>query len=69
MAAAMQAAIARLREDDRDCLTMRYLNGLPVAEVAEHLGRTETAAQKLCLRALDRLREAYRAVVGEHSSR
>jgi RNA polymerase sigma-70 factor (ECF subfamily) len=69
MAAAMQEAIGRLREDDRECLTMRYLNGLPVADVAEHLGRTETAAQKLCLRAVERLREAYRAVIGDHGGR
>jgi RNA polymerase sigma-70 factor (ECF subfamily) len=68
MAAAMQEAIGRLRDDDRECLTMRYLNGMPVADVAEQLNRTETAAQKLCLRALDRLREAYRAVVGDRNA-
>jgi len=68
MAAAMQKAINGLREEDQQCLTLRYLNGLPVADVAERIGRTETAAQKLCLRALDRLRDAYHRVVGNDSA-
>lgn len=64
MAAAMQSAFEALREDDRKCLKMRYLDGLPVSDVADRLNRTETAAQKLCLRALDRLREAFEANSG-----
>jgi RNA polymerase sigma-70 factor (ECF subfamily) len=38
-------------------LTLRYLDGLPVREVAEHLGRTEHATEALLVRA----RHAFRA--------
>jgi RNA polymerase sigma-70 factor (ECF subfamily) len=43
----------------RAALTLRYLDGLPVAEVAEHLGRTLHATEALLVRARLAFRRAY----------
>ncbi|MGH3946908.1 MAG: RNA polymerase sigma factor [Pseudonocardiaceae bacterium] len=43
----------------RAALTLRYLDGLPVAQVAEHLGRTVHAAEALLVRARAAFRVAY----------
>lgn len=40
-------------------LTLRYLDGLPVAQVAEHLGRTLHATEALLVRARAAFRTAY----------
>jgi RNA polymerase sigma-70 factor (ECF subfamily) len=40
-------------------LTLRYLDGLPVAEVAEHLGRGLHATEALLQRARAALRRIY----------
>jgi RNA polymerase sigma-70 factor (ECF subfamily) len=63
-AAALQVALAGLHPEYRDALTLRYLHGLPVAEVAVKMGKTESAVHKLCSRGLQRLRES----MGEASS-
>ncbi len=39
--------------------TLRYLDGLPVAQVAEHLGRTVHATEALLVRARAAFRVAY----------
>lgn len=57
-AAAVQVGLAGLRSDYREALTLRYLQGLPVAEAAARMGRTESAMHKLCSRALQALRES-----------
>ncbi len=57
LAAEMDAALARLREADRSALTLRYLEEMSVAEVAQRLGISEEAAQKRIDRAMGRLRE------------
>jgi RNA polymerase sigma-70 factor (ECF subfamily) len=44
----------------RAALTLRYLDGLPVAEVAAHLGRTVHATEALLVRAKAAFRHAYR---------
>ena len=43
----------------RAVLTLRYLDGLPVAEVADHLGRTLHATEALLVRARTAFRAAY----------
>ena len=57
-AAAVQVALAGLRQEYREALSLRYLQGLPVAEVAARLGKTESAVHKLCSRGLQGLRES-----------
>ena len=54
-------ALARLGPHHRSALTLRYLDGLPVPEVAEHLGRTVHATEALLVRA----RTAFRRTYGE----
>ncbi|HSL57909.1 MAG TPA: RNA polymerase sigma factor [Acidimicrobiales bacterium] len=51
-------ALAALGAHHRGALTLRYLDGLPVREVAATLGRTEGATEVLLVRA----RAAFRAV-------
>jgi len=54
------AALARLPGPQRAALTLRYLDGLPVAEVAACLGRSEHATETLLVRARAALRRIYR---------
>lgn len=49
---AIQSALDRLPEDYREALRLRYVEGLPVAETAARMGRTEAAVRMLCHRAL-----------------
>jgi RNA polymerase sigma-70 factor, ECF subfamily len=49
-------------------LSLRYLDGLPVAEVAEFLGRSRTATETLLMRAKAAFRSRYEAGEGvEHA--
>jgi RNA polymerase sigma-70 factor, ECF subfamily len=50
-------ALAGVKEDYRQALRMRYLEGRPVHEVAAILKRTERAVHMLCHRGLRALRE------------
>jgi RNA polymerase sigma-70 factor (ECF subfamily) len=52
-------ALARLRPQHRAALTLRYLDGLPVVDVAHHLGRTVGATEVLLVRAKGAFRAAY----------
>ena len=52
-------ALAALGAHHRSALTLRYLDGLPVREVAGHLGRTEGATEVLLVRARAAFRAAY----------
>jgi RNA polymerase sigma-70 factor (ECF subfamily) len=54
------AALARLPGPQRAALTLRYLDGLPVAEVAACLGRSVRATETLLVRARAALRHVYR---------
>ena len=56
-AAAVQTALENLKEDNREALRLRYLEGLSVAEMAERMGRSEGAVHMLCTRGLQSLRE------------
>ena len=53
------AALARLPLPQRAALTLRYLDGLPVISVAEHLGRSVHATETLLVRSRHALRRLY----------
>ncbi len=57
---AAHAALLRLSVPQRLALTLRYLDGLSVPEVAEHLGRSVHATETLLVRARAALRRVYR---------
>ena len=54
-----RAALDRLGAHHRAALTLRYVDGLPVSEVAEQLGRGLHATEALLQRARDALRRSY----------
>jgi RNA polymerase sigma-70 factor (ECF subfamily) len=56
---AAHAALSRLAVPQRLALTLRYLDGLSVPEVAEHLGRSVHATETLLVRARAALRRVY----------
>lgn len=58
--------LARLGPHHRAALTLRYLDGLPVSEVARHLDRTVHATEALLVRARTAFRRAY---TGQEGSR
>ena len=53
--------LAELGAHHRGALTLRYVDGLPVREVAAHLGRTEKATEVLLVRARAAFRDRYAA--------
>jgi len=57
---AAYAALARLPIPQRAALALRYLDGLAVAAVAEHLGRSIHATETLLTRSRAALRRQYR---------
>jgi RNA polymerase sigma-70 factor, ECF subfamily len=60
--------LAELTGTHRAALTLRYLDGLPVAQVALALGRTVTATETLLVRARAAFRRSYTAL-GEGGNR
>ncbi len=56
-----RATLAKLSPDHRAALTLRYLDDLPVAEVATHLDRSLHATEGLLVRARGAFRRAYGA--------
>jgi RNA polymerase sigma-70 factor (ECF subfamily) len=54
--AKLHAAIAQLEPRKRQVLELRYLQGLPFAEVAERVGMSEDAAKLLCWRTCQKLK-------------
>jgi RNA polymerase sigma-70 factor (ECF subfamily) len=50
-------AIGSLPDDQQDAVVLRYLLELPVAEIAERLGRSERAVAGLLFRGLSALRD------------
>jgi RNA polymerase sigma-70 factor (ECF subfamily) len=52
------AAIKALRPEQAECITLRFLHGLTLAETARVLGRTEGAVKQLQLRATRALRSS-----------
>jgi RNA polymerase sigma-70 factor, ECF subfamily len=61
-----RAALAELGGHHRAALTLRYLDGLPVPEVAACLGRTVHATEALLVRARNAFRRVY---TGEEGSK
>ena len=53
----LHASLAALREDERILLTLRYWKELPVADIADIVGKSESAVRKRIERATNRLRE------------
>jgi RNA polymerase sigma-70 factor, ECF subfamily len=53
----LRVALAGVKEEYRQALRMRYMEGRPVREIAEVLRRTERAVHMLCHRGLRALRE------------
>jgi RNA polymerase sigma-70 factor (ECF subfamily) len=51
-AAAVSDALRRLKPEQQECLVLRFLQGLSVAETARVMGRTEGAVKQLQLRAV-----------------
>jgi RNA polymerase sigma-70 factor (ECF subfamily) len=56
----LAAALTRLSEDQRQVVELHHLKGLPVAEVAEQMGRTPAAVVGLLFRGLKKLRRLLR---------
>jgi RNA polymerase sigma-70 factor (ECF subfamily) len=50
-------ALERLPPDYREVIVLRHLEGLPFADVAQRMGRSQDAVKKLWPRALARLRD------------
>lgn len=55
---AIEHALSRLSEDYRHAIELRYMQGLPVAEIAAVMNRTERAIHNLCYRGLRELHAA-----------
>lgn len=58
-AEAAHAALSRLSPHHRAALVLRYVDGLPVADVSGHLGRSLHATETLLVRARAALRRVY----------
>jgi len=56
--------MAELGPHHRSALALRYFDGLPVPEVADHLGRTVEATETLLVRARRRFRSEYERLHG-----
>ncbi|MFP6602753.1 MAG: RNA polymerase sigma factor [Pirellulaceae bacterium] len=54
----LTVALGNLKDDYRTAISMRYLQGKPIADIAKKLNRTERAVQMICNRSLKKLREA-----------
>jgi len=55
----IERTLASLSAVNRSALTLRYLDGLPVAEVADLLGRTVAATDQVLARARSSFRQHY----------
>lgn len=53
----LAAALAALPEDQRAAVVLKHFHDWPVAEIAEHLGRTKLAVAGLLKRGLKKLRQ------------
>lgn len=55
-ASAVQTALQSLGEDNRRAIELLYIQGVPLAEVAKKMGRTQDAIRSLCYRGVKELR-------------
>ena len=65
----LAAALGTLLEAERDAIELHHLHGLSLAEVAEHLGRTDAAVVGLLRRGLKKLRKQLEEPSEENRSR
>lgn len=56
--ARLEQALATLSDDDREVITLARVQGLPLQEIAERIGRTKNAVALLLSRALRKLKAA-----------
>src|SRR5690348_14834044 len=54
---ALLSALAELPNEQRDCLVMRFLEGMSIAETADVLGRSAGAVKQLQLRGVRNLKK------------
>ena len=57
----VEAALAELPGEQRVVMVLRYLDQLPVREIASTIGRSEKATESLLSRAREAFRRAYGA--------
>jgi len=62
--AAMLTSLARLTDDQRNVIRLRYLEGHCVPDIAAALGKSEPAVHMLCHRGLKALREMMVSITG-----
>ncbi len=55
----LNQSLAALGESDRNCVLLRFFQGLSFAEVGESLGLSEEAARKRVTRSLDKMRRFF----------
>ena len=60
--AAVLSSLARLTDDQRDVIRLRFLESLSVEEVARRLGKTKSSVYKLISRGLRELRESLGSI-------
>ena len=60
--AAVMSSLARLTDEQRDVVRLRFLESRSVAEVAAKLGKSEAAIHMACHRGLKALRELMESV-------
>lgn len=60
--AGVESGLAQLPGEQRMVLVLRYLDGLPVREIASIIGRSEKATESLLSRAREAFRGTYEAV-------
>jgi RNA polymerase sigma-70 factor (ECF subfamily) len=53
----LRRALARLREDEREAIALRFGSDLKLREVARVLGERQSAVEKRIARALEKLRD------------
>jgi RNA polymerase sigma-70 factor (ECF subfamily) len=53
------SALEQLPETQREAVRMRYIEGLPLAEISQRLDRTTTAVAGLLKRGLENLRGQF----------
>ena len=58
-------ALAALCEDYREVILLRHMEGLPLSDVAQRMGRSADSVRHLWVRALAALRKALSAILGD----
>ncbi len=66
--ARLQQAVAQLNEEQRDVVLMRFVEGMPIAEVAVALHKSEDAVKGLQRRGLMALRDLLQTTEEEYGS-